>query len=234
MQIFYAPDISGNEFILDESESRHCVRVLRMRAGTSVNMIDGKGNLFEGVISTADDKACRIEIKRVIHNFEKRPYSLHIGISPLKNTDRFEWFVEKSVEIGIDEITPVICSNTEKKTVKAERMNNIITSAMKQSLKAFRTRLNPPVDFLKFISATHNGMKLIAHCNNGIIRVPLGEVYSPGREAVILIGPEGDFSIDEIKLAIESGFKSIRLGNSRLRSETAGIAACHSIYFLNQ
>jgi 16S rRNA (uracil1498-N3)-methyltransferase len=234
MQIFYAPDISGNEFILDEFESRHCVRVMRMRAGTPVNMIDGKGNLYEGVISVADQKACRIEIKNVFHDFEKRPYSLHIGISPLKNVDRFEWFIEKSVEIGIDEITPVICSNTEKKTVKAERINNIIISAMKQSLKAFRTRFNNPVGFCEFISSADYGIKLIAHCNNGIERLSLGAAYSAGKRAVILIGPEGDFSYDEIEAAIESGFRSITLGNNRLRSETAGIVACHSVNFLNQ
>ena len=235
MQVFYAPEICGKEFILDKYESRHCVRVLRMRTGTPVNLIDGIGNLYEGIISVADQKACRIEIIKIITDFEKRPYNLHIGISPLKNTERFEWFVEKSVEIGVDEITPVICDNSERKSVKAERINNIIISAMKQSIKTFRTRLNHPVDFSDFVvKSADNGIRLIAHCNKGINRLPISSVYSAGKRAVILIGPEGDFNPREIEAAIESGFKSIQLGNSRLRSETAGIAACHSIYFMNQ
>lgn len=234
MQIFYAPEIYGKEFTLDEYESRHCIRVLRMRAGTQVNLIDGKGNLYEGFISIADQKACRIEIRNVILDFEKRSYNLHIGISPLKNNDRFEWFVEKSVEIGIDEITPVVCDNSERKSIKPDRINNIIISAMKQSIKTFRTRLNHPVTFSEFIRLTDKGIHLIAHCDKDVERLPIRSVYSAGKDAVILIGPEGDFSPDEIEAAIKYGYISVQMGKSRLRSETAGIAACHSIYFMNQ
>ena len=234
MQIFYAPDIDGNEYILDETESRHCIRVLRMTSGTVVNLIDGEGNLYKGVIKDPDQRACSIEISQVIRNFEKRPYYLHLAISPLKNTERFEWFVEKSVEIGIDEITPVICSNSEKKVIKAERLKNIIVSAMKQSIKAFGTKLNPPAEFSNFVKEYHKGTRLIAHCNNEFERVLLRSAYPAGNDAVILIGPEGDFSPQEITTANASGYLSIQLGNSRLRSETAGVAACHSIYFMNQ
>jgi 16S rRNA (uracil1498-N3)-methyltransferase len=136
MQIFYAPDINGISYTLDEKESKHLIRVLRMVKGSCVKLIDGKGNLFEGFISEPDQNKCIIEITREIKDFEKRNYRLHIAISPLKNPERFEWFVEKSVEIGIDEITPLICKNTEKPGIKSERVNNIIISAMKQSLNS--------------------------------------------------------------------------------------------------
>ena len=136
MQIFYAPGISGDNYILDENESKHSVRVLRLSKGDPVRLIDGNGNLYEGVITDPDPKGCSVKIRNIIYGFEKRNYSLHIAISPLKNPDRFEWFVEKSVELGIDEITPLICRNSEKQSVRQDRINNLIVSAMKQSLKA--------------------------------------------------------------------------------------------------
>jgi 16S rRNA (uracil1498-N3)-methyltransferase len=234
MQIFYAPDISGNFYFLDERESKHCIRVLRMVKGTPVKLIDGKGSLFEGVISEPDQKQCKIEINNVIHDFEKKSWYLHIAISPLKNPERFEWFIEKCVEIGIDEITPLVCRNSEKLTVKADRINNIIISAMKQSLKARMPVLNPVIKFNEFISRDHRGMRLIAHCTESAGKKPVGQILAMGEDALFLIGPEGDFTAEEIKLAVEYGFREAHLGTSRLRSETAGIAACHSVYFLNQ
>jgi 16S rRNA (uracil1498-N3)-methyltransferase len=234
MQIFYAPGISGKTWTLDPVESKHCVRVLRMGKGTIVKLIDGKGNLYEGVISEPDQKECRIDVTGMISDFEKRPYRLHIAISPLKNPERFEWFVEKSVEIGIDEITPLICKNTEKLTIKTERISNIVISAMKQSLKAKITVVNPVCTFREFLTAGQQGNKMIAHCTEKSPRRSVAEVLGKGENAVIMIGPEGDFSNDEIKEAMEAGYKEIHLGSSRLRTETAGIAACHSVYFLNQ
>jgi 16S rRNA (uracil1498-N3)-methyltransferase len=234
MQIFYAPGITGNSWILDEKESKHCIRVLRMNEGSPVKLIDGNGNLYEGIITKADYKKCEIGIKNIIRDFEKRSYRLHIAISPLKNPDRFEWFIEKSVELGIDEITPLICRNTEKPGIKPERINNIIISAMKQSLKAGITIQNALESFDEFIRKDHKGIKLIAHCDASKDRSKIGDVYSCGNDAVILIGPEGDFSEDEIEKAVVAGFVPVHLGNSRLRTETAGVAACHSIYFLNQ
>jgi 16S rRNA (uracil1498-N3)-methyltransferase len=234
MQIFYAPEIDGNSYILDEKESKHCIRVLRMTKGTAVRLIDGKGNLYEGVISNPDQKKCLINITAIISDFEKRNYNLHIAISPLKNAERFEWFVEKSVEIGIDEITPVICKNTEKLKIKTERINNIIVSAMKQSIKASRTKINETLSFEDFVRKDYPGKKLIAHCSSAGERLKINRVYSKGDEVTILIGPEGDFSESEIVMAMTSGFRQIHLGKSRLRTETAGIAACHSIYFINQ
>lgn len=234
MQIFYAPDIIGNNYMLDEKESRHCVRVLRMKSGTPVQIIDGKGNLYEAVIVDPDPRRCSLAITGAIRDFEKRNYRLHMAISPLKNYERFEWFIEKSVEIGIDEITPLICSNTEKPGIKRERINNLIISAMKQSLKSTLTILNEACRFHDFIRTNYSGGRMIAHCSNKFEKTRIGEVYSKGNDALLLIGPEGDFSGEEIQAALEMGFRSVHLGKSRLRSETAGIAACYSIYYINQ
>ncbi len=234
MQIFYAPDITGDEYILDENESSHCIRVLRMKTGHPLRLIDGKGGLYEGVIRGADPKKCIVDITGVDREFEKRDYRLHMAISPLKNPDRFEWFIEKSVELGIDEITPLICSNTEKPGIKKDRLKNLIVSAMKQSLKARLTQLNEVCGFSDFISKDNTGTCMIAHCDPAGQRKGISEIYRKGSDAVILIGPEGDFSSEEISYATEHGFIPVHLGKSRLRTETAGVAACHSIYFLNQ
>jgi len=234
MQIFYAPDITGDTYILNEKESKHIIRVLRMIKGADVRLIDGAGNLYEGIISNPDQKRCTIKVTGRIKDFEKRNYRLHIAISPLKNPERFEWFIEKSVEIGIDEITPLICRNTEKPGIKTERVNNLIVSAMKQSLKAAKTVLNNTCNFKDFIEMDLKGIRMIAHCDDSIERTRISDVYSKNENAIILIGPEGDFSKEEIDFAIENKFFPVHLGPSRLRTETAGVAACHSIYFLNQ
>jgi len=234
MQIFYAPELTGDTYTLNEQESRHIIRVLRMVKGSSVKLIDGKGNLFEGLIRNPDYKKCTIDITGVIRNFEKRSYKLHIAISPLKNQDRFEWFIEKSVEIGIDEITPLICKNTEKPGIKRERISNLIISAMKQSLKATKTVINDACLYNDFITRDFKERRLIAHCNASLARNKISEVYSNNEDAIILIGPEGDFSKEEIINAVANNFEPVHLGDSRLRTETAGIAACHSIYFINQ
>lgn len=234
MQVFYAPDVSGNTYILNEKESKHIIKVLRMKKGDSVRLIDGKGNLYEGKIDDADHKKCAIQILNSIKDFENRNYRLHIAISPLKNHERFEWFVEKSVEIGIDEITPLICRNTEKPGIKPERIRNIIISAMKQSLKAHDTILNQPCSFNDFLNKNSKGIVMLAHCNSKAERESISHVYRKGVPAVIMIGPEGDFSEEETEMAISKGVIPVHLGNSRLRTETAGVAACHSVYFINQ
>ncbi len=234
MQVFYIRDISGKLCSLDENESRHCIKVLRLKKGDEVSMIDGKGNLFSGRIADANPKKCTIEVTDIKNDFEKRNYRLHIAISPLKNPDRLEVFIEKSVEIGIDEITPVICSRTEKPGIRIERINSLIVSAMKQSLKAKDTVLNNTVTFNEFISTVNKGTLMIAHCGNETEKKSIGDVCKKGDDAVILIGPEGDFTEDEVAAAIRAGFCPVHLGRSRLRTETAGIAACHSVYFINQ
>jgi 16S rRNA (uracil1498-N3)-methyltransferase len=234
MQIFYAPDITGSTYTLDSNESKHLVRVLRMSKGASVRLIDGKGGIYEGIISDPDQNRCVIEITGKTAEFEKRNYRLHLAISPLKNPERFEWLIEKVVEIGVDEITPLICKNTEKPGIKTVRINNIIVSAMKQSLKANKPILNDPCTFKDFISLNTNGIRMIAHCDESKTRSKISDIYSKNSNAVVMIGPEGDFTEEEVESAAGSGFLPIHLGASRLRTETAGIAACHSIYFLNQ
>ena len=164
----------------------------------------GKETCYEAVIVNPDPRKCSLAITGVIRDFEKRNYRLHIAISPLKNYERFEWFIEKSVEIGVDEITPLICSNTEKPGIKRERINNLIISAMKQSLKSTLTILNEPCQFNDFITNSHAGNRMIAHCNNELSRSKIGEVYSKGNDAVLLIGPEGDFSKEEISAAADN------------------------------
>ncbi len=234
MQVFYAPDIKGESYTLDEKESRHLIRVLRTVKGSLVRLIDGNGNLYEGIIADPDQKRCVISVTDTIHDFEKRNYRLHVAISPLKNSERFEWFIEKSVEIGIDLITPLIARNTEKPGIKEDRLNNIIVSAMKQSLKAGKPILNKPVSFNEFIYSNLTTSKLIAHCNKSFQRRSVSDVYSKNDDVTILIGPEGDFSPGEIEKALAKGYSSIHLGESRLRTETAGIAACYSVNFINQ
>jgi 16S rRNA (uracil1498-N3)-methyltransferase len=234
MQIFYAPDINGKTYTLDENESRHLIRVLRMTKGANIRLIDGKGTLYYGIISDPDQKKCTIDITGEIRDFEKKDYRLHIAISPLKNPERFEWFIEKSVEIGVDEITPVICRNTEKPGIKSVRINNLIISAMKQSLKATKTVLNEPCLFNDFIGLNSCGIKMIAHCDDSVARKRVSDIYIKKNDAIILIGPEGDFTSEEIVSAQDKEFTPVHLGRSRLRTETAGIAACHSIYFMNQ
>jgi 16S rRNA (uracil1498-N3)-methyltransferase len=199
-----------------------------------VKLIDGKGNLYEGRIEDPDPGRCTIKVTGEIREFEKRNYNLHIAISPIKNPDRFEWFVEKSVEIGIDRITPLVCRNSEKQSIRHGRINNIIISAMKQSLKATLTVLDEPVGYKEFIMLNHEGNLMIAHCNTSFERKKIAEVYRQTENAVVLIGPEGDFSEEEIRIAADRGYSQIHLGNSRLRTETAGIAACHSVYLINQ
>ncbi len=234
MQIFYTPGINNGVHYLDESESRHCIKVLRMKKGDLVTMVDGKGNMYEGIISDPDQRKCEIRVTKIINNYGKRNYRLHIAISPLKNQDRFEWFIEKSVEAGIDEITPLYCKNTEKQGIKTDRIKKIIISAMKQSLKAVCPELHKPAEFSDFIRNCSGGIKMIAHCSNETVRNNIMSVYRKGEDAVILIGPEGDFTDEETGMALAGGFIPVHLGSSRFRTETAGVAACMAVYFINQ
>jgi len=234
MHIFYAPESSGNTITLSETESRHCIRVLRMTTGCVIKLIDGSGNLYTGYISDPDPLRCKIIVTKTITGFGKRNYRLHIGISPIKNRERFEWFLEKSVEIGIDIITPLICHRSEKNPINESRAGNIIISAIKQSVKAYKPELTKPYLFDEFTDTFNSGVCMITHCSKAFERNKIDSVYSRGRNAVILIGPEGDFTDEEIIRAIERGYIPVHLGESRLRTETAGIAACHSVYFINQ
>lgn len=233
MHLFYTPDIEGPVYTLSAEESKHCVKVLRLAEGGRVSLVDGLGNWYNGTITEANPKGCRVECYEKIEKYGERSFRLHLALAPTKNIDRTEWMLEKCTEMGIDEITMLNTRYSERKEVKEERLEKVIVSAMKQSLKACLPKLNGMTDFGRFVASCPEERKFIAHCNEGV-KKRLDEVYTPGKDAVILIGPEGDFSEKEVAQAIEAGFVPVTLGNSRLRTETAGIVACHSINFMNR
>jgi 16S rRNA (uracil1498-N3)-methyltransferase len=225
MQLFYCPELLNNSHYLNSEESKHCVKVLRKSEGDIINLIDGIGGFYEVKITLASQKKVLFEIVKEWAE-DKRSYNLHIAIAPTKNNDRLEWFLEKATEIGIDEITPIICYHSERKVIKEERLNKILLSATKQSLKSKIPLLNPVVSLKDFISISHTSTCFIAHCDE-MNKSSLQSVAT--ESSVLLIGPEGDFSISEIDLALKNNYIPVTLGNSRLRTETAGIVACHTI-----
>ncbi|WP_428328621.1 16S rRNA (uracil(1498)-N(3))-methyltransferase [Mucilaginibacter sp.] len=235
MQLFYTPDINPShpQYFLSEEESKHCIRVLRLDAGSEVQLIDGKGGLYNASIKDAHPKRVILQINSVVTEFNKRNHYLHIAIAPTKNIERIEWFLEKATEIGIDEISLIICQRSERKDAKVERLNKIITSAIKQSLKAYHPILNEAMAYDKFIAKPFEGQKYIAHCEDGDKTNLKVDALSNGRY-LVLIGPEGDFSPGEIDSALQNGFKAITLGESRLRTETAALEACFEANFLNR
>ncbi len=233
MNLFYTPDISGDYYTLSPEESKHCVRVLRMEAGEPVVLVDGNGNWYEGEIDRAEAKGCGVRILERKEQFGKRHFRLHIAVAPTKNIDRIEWMLEKCTEMGVDAITMLNTEHSERKVVNAERLGKVLVAAMKQSLKAYLPEFHAMTGFREFVTSCTETQKFIAHCHEGE-KLRLDEVYSPGSDVVILIGPEGDFSEEEVALAEKCGFKAITLGTSRLRTETAGIVACHSIDFINK
>ena len=233
MNVFYVPHCSGSlEIQLDENESNHCVKVLRLRNGDNITMIDGVGGLFQAQITDAHHKKCRVEIKESTFVPKPEPF-IHIAIAPTKNIERFEWFVEKSIEIGVGMITPLLCEKSERKSVNHERIEKIVVSAMKQSLNLHKTTLNELTKFSDVIKNMKLAQNFIAHCEN-TEKQSLKLSCKPQTDTLILIGPEGDFSAKEIALATNSGFSPVTLGDTRLRTETAGIVACHSFRFLNE
>ena len=235
MQLFYNASLDKNteQLIFDKIESRHLVRVLRKKAGDEIYITNGKGVLFTAKITIANDKKCLATVVSV--NVKSKPwqYHLHIAIAPTKNIDRFEWFLEKATEIGIDEITPLLCNHSERKVIKTERLEKIIESAMKQSLKFYLPKLNPLTPFSDFIHQDFNSTLYIAHCE-ATERQSLKDVLQPKKDVTILIGPEGDFSLSEIEIALQQHCKPITFGESRLRTETAGVVAVQSVSFINQ
>ena len=231
MHVFYTPDIlTTNE--LPEEEAKHCTRVLRLTEGDEITLTDGKGSFYKAIISAATNKRCLV---KVLEQNEQEPLwkgKLYMAVAPTKNMDRNEWFAEKATEIGMDELTFLNCRFSERRVIKTERIEKILVSAIKQSLKARLPKLNEMTDFEKLVAQPFDGLKLIAHCNDGE-KTPLKDALKYGENALILIGPEGDFSPEEVAMAIEHGFKAISLGNSRLRTETAALVACHTFNLTN-
>ena len=234
MHLFYTPDVQTASYTLNEEESNHCNKVLRLNVGDVVNLIDGRGGLYTAQIASATKKAVQLTVTDVKHNFGQRNHHLHIAIAPTKNIDRLEWFLEKATEIGIDEITPLICDRSERKIIKQERLEKVITAAVKQSLTAYHPKLNPAINYAQFLKLDHDSAKFIAHCEANSEKQFLNELITRQQKYLILIGPEGDFSPNEIKLALQSGYKPVTLGNTRLRTETAGLAACFEVNYINR
>ncbi|MCF6212660.1 MAG: 16S rRNA (uracil(1498)-N(3))-methyltransferase [Flavobacteriaceae bacterium] len=235
MQLFYNNSLTKDSKILtfDKIESRHIVNSLRKIEGDTIYITNGLGQLFTSEIEVANNKKCLVKIINCEDKIKPWSYYLHIAIAPTKLNDRFEWFLEKATEIGIDEITPLICAHSERKIVKKERLEKIIHSASKQSLKYHFPKLNDPIKFIDFISTNDTGDLFIAHCEK-TDKKNLKSLIKPHQKATILIGPEGDFSIKEIEQSLAHKYIPVSLGESRLRTETAGIVATHSVAFINE
>jgi 16S rRNA (uracil1498-N3)-methyltransferase len=265
MQFFYFPNVPASGiFTLDADESRHCLRVLRKKIGDKIEVVDGKGNLYDTVITDDKNKLCELKVMSRRSDYGRHDFKISIGIAPPKNLERFEWFLEKATEIGVDEVFPFFAERSERIKLNASRFNKILVSAMKQSGKAYRPVLQEPKKFAEMMTEglKSNARKFIAVCEAHPLSPPqegrqarvaisheggsegdsssytsrphLKDVYRKGSDALILIGPEGDFSGGEVKLAIDSGFQPVSLGTSRLRVETAGVVACHVVNMINE
>lgn len=234
MQLFYNPAISPEteSFAFDREESKHIIKVLRKKDGDNLFVTNGLGFLFKTEITLASDSKCTVKIVS-FETSEKPKYHLHLAVAPTKMNDRYEWFLEKATEIGIAEITPIICEHSERKQIKTDRFDKIIQSAMKQSLHYYLPKLNPPIAFKDFVKQNRNGLLCIAHCEE-TDKKSLKSVLKPEQDLTILIGPEGDFSAKEIALALEKNYVPVMLGHTRLRTETAAVVACHSVVFINE
>lgn len=225
MHLFYTPDIAHSHE-LPADEAAHALRVLRLQPGDEVRLTDGQGGFYHARISECNRKRCMVE---VLEREEQAPLwtgHLHLALAPTKNIDRMEWLAEKATEIGFDELTFLNCQWSERRIVKGERIEKILISAMKQSLKARLPKLNDITDFVQFVKQPVGGQKFIAHCHEGE-KTPLRQALQPAQDALVLIGPEGDFSPDEVALAVAEGFTPVTLGNTRLRTETAALVAVH-------
>ena len=234
MQLFYNANLNETtqSFAFDREESKHIIKVLRKKDGDLLYVTNGLGYLFETQITLASDTKCMVDI--VSFTKEKKPaYHLHLAVAPTKMNDRYEWFLEKAVEIGVQEITPIICDRSERKVINADRYEKIILSALKQSNGVYLPKLNPAIAFKDFVNQENKGQLLIAHCEE-TDKKTLKSILQPNQDICMLIGPEGDFSEKEISTALENNYQAVSLGNTRLRTETAAIVACHSIVFFNE
>lgn len=232
MIIFYAPDIATNPE-LNEEQSGHAVRVLRHKEGDDLVIVDGAGNFHYAHIINAHPKHCAVEVDKVVpeNHWE---YYVELGVAPTKNLDRIEWFIEKATEMGIDRVVPLKCRFSERKELKTERIRKIAISAMKQSLKATLPAIEEMTDIKQYIKEPFDGQKFIAHCIKESERKLLSKEIIPGGKVRMLIGPEGDFSEEEIQLAIDNGYIPVSLGEQRLRTETAAVASVHTVHVINE
>lgn len=234
MQLFYNPDIDERtiKFSFPKDESKHIIKVLRKTIGDTLYITNGKGWLFTAEIIVPNINKCIAAIaSKSLH--PQKDYHLHLAVAPTKMNDRYEWFLEKATEIGIESITPIICDHSERKVVKTERFERILKSAMKQSLNCYLPKLHKPIALKSFLKQDFNGNLFIAHCEESD-RKSLKSLLKPKQDITILIGPEGDFSVKEIEMAMANKFIPVTLGKTRLRTETAAVVACHSVAFINE
>ncbi|MCM1035503.1 MAG: 16S rRNA (uracil(1498)-N(3))-methyltransferase [Paludibacter sp.] len=232
MYLFYTPDIA-TVHELSEEESQHCVRVLRYTRGDKILLTDGKGTTFEAIITNPHPKHCAFDILTEEKQERAHNFHLHIAIAPTKNIERLEWMVEKCTEIGVDEITPLLCRFSERKTIREDRLEKVMLSAAKQSLTPYLPQLNPLTPYHDLINRADEQQRFIAHCYKEDKRL-LKTQIDVGKSVLVLIGPEGDFSEEEVAEALAAGFVPVSLGNSRLRTETAGVVACHTAILINE
>ena len=234
MQLFYNPEITKDtsQITFSKDESKHIVKVLRKKIGDVLHITNGKGWLFSAEIISADIKNCIAEITSKTLQ-DNKSYHLHLAVAPTKMNDRYEWFLEKATEIGVDTITPIICDQSERKVIKMDRFEKILQSAMKQSLNCYLPKLNEAISFKSFMDQRFSGQLFIAHCEE-TEKKSLKTELKANSDLTILIGPEGDFSVKEIEMALQNNFIPVTLGSTRLRTETAAIVACHSVAFINE
>lgn len=232
---FYLPEeiILNNEYQLTEEESKHLIRVLRFKVGGEVNLIDGLGNFAKGQLINDNAKRCILKVIAISSEYGKRGFNLHLAVAPTKNISRLEWFIEKAVEIGVDEITPIICDHSERVKLNVQRLEKIVISAMKQSQKAYKPIINPEISFKELVAKSTDSQKLVAYCGDEP-KTHLIKAAKAGINALVFIGPEGDFSSKEIKLAVQHNSELVSLGSSILRTETAALLACVTINVLNE
>ena len=234
MQLFYDATLTPADtlFSFDKEESKHIIKVLRKKDGDILHVTNGLGYLFTTQITLASEKNCTVKITAIALQ-EPLGYQLHLAVAPTKMNDRFEWFLEKATEIGIAEITPVLCDHAERKHINLERLEKVIVSAMKQSNQCYLPKIHPFTPFTAFVKAERTGQLFVAHCEE-TERASLKEKLILNQQTTILIGPEGDFSSAEIQLALQQKYQPVTLGSTRLRTETAALAACHSVAFIHQ
>ncbi len=235
MQLFYHPELlpQSDTCTFDAIESQHIVRVLRKREGDILWITNGKGYLFQSEITLAHDKRCKVKVLKATEQKSHRNYYLQLVIAPTKNMDRLEWFAEKATEIGVDEIVPIICEHSERKVLKIDRLEKVIIAAMKQSAQYTLPVLREPIGFVEWVNQPFEGQRFIAHCEE-TERQSFQKEIEPRQKVQVFIGPEGDFSTKEIALALQKGIKPVTFGTNRLRTETAGVVAVHTVALLNE
>lgn len=232
MNLFYAPDIQTPQYQLDAAESKHLVKVLRMKEDDEVHFTDGKGFFYRCKITLANPHGCIVKVIEKKMGNDHRGYLVYMAVAPTKNNNRYEWFLEKATEIGTDRFLPFFSSHSERKSIKTERLHRVVTAAVKQSVKSFHPHIEEPVDFQTLLNTPFEGQKFIAYIHPDVT-TELAKAYQKGNNVLILIGPEGGFSPEEVAMAKEHDFAPVRLGPSRLRTETAAVTACHTVNLLN-